>query len=251
MAKPRITEGRSILSRHRPPTDTELLAIPWLIELEPAARRRIEPAIVVAEVQPGELLCRIGGPPNYWFGVIEGLLKMSNDRVDGSPITYSGLPPGGWFGEGTLLKREPYRYNIQTLRRSIVAGLPSEDFHALLDHSILFNRFIMNQFNERLGQFIAAHETDRLDNPDARVARNLAGLFNPVLFPGGGGSLLRITQQELAYLVGLSRQRVNEALLAIQERGAIRIEYGGLRVLDLPALRQGDFGQRKPRATKK
>ena len=49
--------------------------------------------------------------------------------------------------------------------------------------------------------------------------------------------MLRITQQELAYLVGLSRQRVNEALAALQHQGFIRIEYGGLRVLDLQALR--------------
>jgi CRP/FNR family transcriptional regulator, cyclic AMP receptor protein len=46
--------------------------------------------------------------------------------------------------------------------------------------------------------------------------------------------MLRITQQELGYLVGLSRQRVNEAL---QRAGVIRIEYGGVRVLDLAALR--------------
>jgi len=151
-------------------------------------------------------------------------------------MTYSGLPPGGWFGEGTALKREPYRYNIQALRRSLVAGLPVDDFHWLLDHSIGFNRFVMNQLNERLAQFIAARETDRLNDPDVRVARNLAALFNPVLFPGVG-ELLRITQQELAYLIGLSRQRVNEALRTLQAQGAIRVEYGGLRVIDLAALR--------------
>ena len=75
----------------------------------------------------------------------------------------------------------------------------------------------MNQLNERLGQFIAAREIDRLNDPDARVARSLAALFHPVLYPGVG-DVLRITQQELGYLVGLSRQRVNEALSALQER---------------------------------
>ena len=182
--------------------------------------------MVVGDAEPGDLVCRIGRAPTYWFGVVEGLLKMSNDNADGTSMTYSGLPPGGWFGEGTALKREPYRYNIQALRRSVVAGLPIDDFHWLLDHSIGFNRFVMNQLNERLGQFIAARETDRLNNPDARVARNLAALFNPVLFPGVG-ELLRITQQELAYLIGLSRQRVNEALRTLQAQGAIRVEYGG------------------------
>ena len=44
--------------------------------------------------------------------------------------------------------------------------------------------------------------------------------------------------QELGYLVGLSRQRVNEALQALQGRALIRIEYGGVRVLDLDGLRR-------------
>jgi CRP/FNR family cyclic AMP-dependent transcriptional regulator len=228
----------SLRERVRPATPEELQNIPWLHTLTPAERRRAEAAVVVGDAQSGDLVCRIGRPPTFWFGVVEGLLKMSNDNADGTSMTYSGLPPGGWFGEGTALKREPYRYNIQALRRSVVAGLPVDDFHWLLDHSIGFNRFVMNQLNERLGQFIAAREADRLNNPDARVARNLAALFNPVLFPGVG-ELLRITQQELAYLIGLSRQRVNEALRTLQAKGSIRVEYGGVRVLDLAALRAG------------
>jgi CRP/FNR family cyclic AMP-dependent transcriptional regulator len=228
----------SLRERVRPATPEELQNIPWLHTLTPAERRRAEAAVVVGDAQSGDLVCRIGRPPTFWFGVVEGLLKMSNDNADGTSMTYSGLPPGGWFGEGTALKREPYRYNIQALRRSVVAGIPVDDFHWLLDHSIGFNRFVMNQLNERLGQFIAAREADRLNNPDARVARNLAALFNPVLFPGVG-ELLRITQQELAYLIGLSRQRVNEALRTLQAKGSIRVEYGGVRVLDLAALRAG------------
>ena len=165
---------------------------------------------------------------------------MSNENEQGQTITFSGLPPGGWFGEGTVLKHEQYRYNIQALRRSLIAGLPVDTFDWLLDHSIGFNRFVMHQLNERLGQFIAAREVDRLTSPDLRVARNLAALFHPLLSPNVGG-ILRITQQELAYLVGLSRQRVNEALRTLQARGWIRIEYGGLRVLDLQALRAGEL----------
>jgi CRP-like cAMP-binding protein len=161
---------------------------------------------------------------------------MSNVSAQGTQITYTGIPPGAWFGEGTLLKREAYRYNIEALRKSLVAGLPVEVFWALLERSIPFNRFVMNQLNERLGQFIAAREIDRANEPDARVVRSLAALFHPVLYPGVG-ELLRITQQELAWLVGLSRQRVNQALNVLQAAALIRIEYGGVRVLDLEGLR--------------
>jgi len=115
--------------------------------------------------------------------------------------------------------------------------LPIEAFHELLEGSIAFNRFMLNQLNERLGQFIAAREIDRISDPELRVARNLAALFHPQLYPGVG-SLLRITQQELGYLVGLSRQRVNQALNTLAAHALIRIEYGGLRVLDLQGLRR-------------
>ena len=224
--------------RRRDPTPAELDGIPWLGVLLPDERAQAAAQVKVSDARPGDYVCRVGRQVTYWFGVIEGLLKMNNDSEQGQPMTFTGLPPGGWFGEGTALKREAYKYNIQALRRSVVAGLPVETFHWLLDHSIGFNRFVMNQLNERLGQFIAAREIDRIDSPDLRVARNLAALFNPALYPGVG-SVLRITQQELAYLVGLSRQRVNEALATLQDQGAIRVEYGGVRILDLAALGGG------------
>ena len=217
-------------------TEAEIATIPWLSLLLPEERARALDKLRVGDAQAGDYVCRIGKPVTFWFGVVQGLLKMSTDDSQGMTMTFTGVPPGGWFGEGTALKREPYRYNIQALRKSVVAGLPVDTFHWLLDHSIGFNRFVMNQLNERLGQFIAAREIDRLHNPDVRVARSLAARFNPVLYPGVG-EILRSTQQELAYLVGLSRQRVNEALTALEAQGTIRVEYGGLRVLDLTALR--------------
>lgn len=54
----------------------------------------------------------------------------------------------------------------------------------LLDHSIPFNRYMIEQLNERLGQFIGMMENERLLDIDTRIARVLAALFNPVLYPG-------------------------------------------------------------------
>jgi CRP/FNR family transcriptional regulator, cyclic AMP receptor protein len=226
----------ALASRSRAASREELQSIPWLDRLDAAERDRVVADMRVVNVKPGELVCRVGRPVTYWFGLIDGLLKMSNDSALGMPITFTGMPPGGWFGEGTVLKRESYRYNIQALRKSVVAGITVDTFHWLLDRSIPFNRYITMQLNERLGQFIAAREIDRMTNADDRVARSLGALFHPVLYPGVG-ELLRITQQELGYLVGLSRQRVNEALAALQAAGVIRVEYGGVRVLDLERLR--------------
>ena len=240
-AFPLATDARRVsAARSRAALQGDWEHIPWLRTLGVDERQRALADLRVVEVQAGELLCRVGKPVTYWFGVIDGLLKMSNDSTSARgamPITFTGVPSGGWFGEGTVLKNEVYRYNIQALRSSVVAGIPADTFTWLLDRSIGFNRFVMSQLNERLGQFIAAREIDRLTHPDERVARSLAALFHPVLYPGVG-ELLRITQQELGYLVGLSRQRVNEALRSLQDVQAIRVEYGGVRVLDLPRLQR-------------
>jgi CRP/FNR family transcriptional regulator, cyclic AMP receptor protein len=240
MSAPVATDAsrpNSLRQRARSPSEAELAMVPWMPVLDAAERARVVAGMQVVDADPGDFVCKIGRQANYWFGVLDGLLKMSNDSSLGFAITFTGVPPGAWFGEGTLLKREVYRYNIEPLRKSVVAGLDIASFEWLLERSIPFNRYVMNQLNERLGQFIAAREIDRLNDPDIRVARNLAALFHPVLYPGVG-SLLRITQQELGYLVGLSRQRVNEALRVLQEEGLIRIEYGGVRVLDLAGLRR-------------
>jgi CRP/FNR family transcriptional regulator, cyclic AMP receptor protein len=233
-------EELSLSQRRRSPTAEELKLIPWLAGLEPHHHLRACAALQVGDARAGDYVVRIGRPVTYWFGLIDGLLKMSNETADGRSITLIGVPPGGWFGEGTVLKQENYRYNIQALRPSVVAGIPVETFHWLLDQSIAFNRFVMNQLNERVAQFIAARESDRMTSPEARVAAGLAALFNPVLYPGAS-NILRITQQELANLVGLSRQRVNQALRELEQRELVRIEYGGLRVKDLYALRQAAF----------
>jgi CRP/FNR family transcriptional regulator, cyclic AMP receptor protein len=235
-----MVKENSVHQRRRPLTLAELNDIPWLRLLQAVERERITPQLVVSDLLTGDHVCRIGKPVTYWFGVLSGLLKMSTDNESGQTMTFTGIPPGGWFGEGTAIKREVYRYNIQALRPSLVAGMPVDTFHWLIDHSLGFNRFIMQQLNERLGQFIAAREMDRMTNPELRLARHLAALFNPVLF-SGVGEVLRITQQEMAYLVGLSRQRVNEALRVLETRQLIRVEYGGLRILDLQGLRTASF----------
>ena len=219
------------------PTLGEMLkASLWSRSLSPEQLRRVEGETLTRQVPAGGFVCRKGEPVEHWIGVVDGLVKMTNLSADGKPTTFTGLPTGGWFGEGSLLKNEPRKYDVVALRNSQVAYMPKTTFSRLLDTSIEFNRFLLIQLNERLGQFIAAREIDRLNSPNARVARSLAALFNPTLYPGVG-QVLRITQQELAYLVGLSRQRVNEALAALQARGVIRVEYGGVRVLDLQALR--------------
>lgn len=208
----------------------------WTRGLDPALRARVEAETVTRTCPAGSLVCRKGERVDHWIGVVDGLVKMANVSAAGKPISLTGIASGGWFGEGSLLKDEPRRYDIVALRDSIIAYMPRGAFMALLDHSVAFNRFLIMQLNERLGQFIGLVEHDRLLGPDARVAQCIAGLLNPVLY-GSVDASLPITQEELGQLAGLSRQRVNQALKVLEQAGLLRVDYRGITVLDLAGLR--------------
>ncbi|HET7730182.1 MAG TPA: hypothetical protein VFK48_09130, partial [Usitatibacter sp.] len=94
------------------------------------------------------------------------------------------------------LKDPVRKYDVVTLRESRVAYMPRATFEWLLDTEIGFNRFLLMQLNERLAQFIAMVEYERLLQPDARVARSLAGLFNPLLYPDQATDI-QLSQEEL------------------------------------------------------
>jgi CRP-like cAMP-binding protein len=216
--------------------DAMLEASPWARALPAAERARVAGEVVVRACPAGGYVCRKGEPVEHWIGVIDGLVKMANVSADGKPTSFVGIPSGGWFGEGSLLKDEPRRYDIVALRASEIAYMPRATFLRLLDTSMAFNRFLLTQLNERLGQFIAMVEHDRLLGPDARIARCVAAMFNPYLYPGIGPAL-PIAQEELGQLAGMSRQRVNQALKRLEQAGLLRVDYGGVTVLDLPGLR--------------
>lgn len=184
----------------------------------------------------GGYVVRIADPCDHWVGIIEGLVKMSVTAPDGKVSTLTGLTAGGWFGEGSLIKRELRRYDVIALRDTRAAFMPRTTFERLRNTSLPFNHYLQNLLNARLGLFIGLLEYDRLLGADARVARCLASLFNPDLYPEPG-PYIDLQQSEVGLLCGLSRQRVNTALRRLQEDALIRIEHRGLTVLDLPGLR--------------
>ncbi len=209
----------------------------WAKDLTAEQIARVEIDTVEQFVPKGGYVCRKGEMVDAWIGVLDGLVKMNNLSPEGKSVTFTGLSKGGWFGEGTLLKQEIRKYDVVALRDSRIARMPSKTFMWLLDTSLPFTRFLLMQLNERLGQFIGMVEFDRLLDVDTRVARCLAALFNTHLYPGAD-TLLQISQEEIGYLSGASRQRANQALQVLEKEGLLKADYGGIQILDLEGLRR-------------
>jgi len=214
-----------------------LVKNPWMEDLSPAQQQLVRGTLYERHYNAGDIICRKGSAAEEWVGIIDGLAKISCESHTGKQISFiTGIPSGSWVGEGSLLKREPRRYDIVALRKSRIGFMPAETFFTLLEESISFNRFLLTHFNERLGQFIGYMEYDRFLSPEARVARSLASMFNHELYPSIHYKL-EVSQEELGNLSGISRQRVNQALHVLQSEKIVNVKYGAITILDIDALK--------------
>jgi CRP/FNR family transcriptional regulator, cyclic AMP receptor protein len=214
--------------------DDLLTASRWARGLSAEQLRRVRATTLVRRFQPGNFVCHRGDFSNFWIGVIDGLVKVTNLSKTGKSVTFATFPANSWFGEGSILKQELRKYDVVALRDSLVALMPTTT------SSIHFNHFVITQLNERLGEFISAFEHDRLNDLDARVAHTIAAMMHPQLYPNRGGRI-EITNEELSYIVGTTRQRVNHALQVLEKCGLIKVEYRVITVLNIVGLR--DFAR--------
>lgn len=209
----------------------------WSKELLPEEIERARRGIVERTYGKGAYLCHQGDRFDCWAGMISGLVKLSTVSDSGKQVSLAGLAAGAWFGEGSILKNEARRYDLVALRETRLALMDIATFNWLLEHSVGFNRFLVHQFNERLGQFIGQVENDRMLDATGRVARALASIFNPRLNPGVGKHIA-ITQEEIGLLSGLSRQVTNQSLKVLENAGVLQAERGGIVIRDWSDLQK-------------
>jgi CRP/FNR family transcriptional regulator, cyclic AMP receptor protein len=208
----------------------------WSRELAAPDIEVARAGIVERSYRSNETVFMRGDQFDYWTGVVSGLARMGIVSRGGKATTFTGMAPGAWFGEGSVLKNEPRRYDVVALRDTRLALMDRRTFFWLYENSAAFNRFLVTQLNERLGQFIGLVEYGRTLDATARLARSIASLFNPILYPDLSRHL-EITQEEIGALSGISRQNANQCLKQLEREGLLRVEYGGVTIVDLERLR--------------
>lgn len=209
----------------------------WSRDLEQGEFERARAGIIEKTYSRGAYICHRGDEMEHWTGLVSGLVKVSTASLSGKSVSLAGMRACGWFGEGSVLKGEPRQYDLVALRDTRLALMNRATFLWLFDNSVAFNRFLVWQLNARLGQFIALVEYDRSLEGKARLARTIAWLFHPTLYPDAGAKL-DITQEEIGLLSGLSRQVTNKSLAELQDEKLIEADRESITVRDLDALRR-------------
>lgn len=215
-----------------------LSSAPFAARLSPEHLARLGRDVVMKDFAAGSRICRKGASADYWIGIAYGSVKIQVTSSEGRGTTLATFSEGCWFGEGTLLKGECWPFDAVALCDSRVAMVPVSAFHWLLENSFPFNRFLIDQLNARLGQFIGRCEHARLHQTSQHVAHCIAELLDPRLYPAPERPYLHMSQEELGKLAGVSRAIVNEALHNLARSGIVRVSYGSISVIDPEGLRR-------------
>jgi CRP-like cAMP-binding protein len=203
---------------------------PWFAHFAPALQDKVIRSCLTQRVRKGETALVAGDVSDGWYAVLTGFVKLQSPGAEDNVAAYLALCGGEWFGEGSVLKDEPRRYDVIALRDTEMMCLPRELFHELLATSLPFSHAVLHHMNQRLAQAMAIIEANRSGSIEQRVALYLGPLF------WHGLRTLNLSQEELGTLAGLSRQSTNKALQGLQAQGLITLKSGRVAATNAAAL---------------
>jgi len=217
------------------PVDKMLSVVPWYNGLPELERNLVRSELRTVSLATGEYLFRAGSKSLGWYGVVEGLVKWTSPGADGKSLSLAGFSIGSWFGEATMLRRERFEYEVIALRPSRIVILPRDTCERLWNHNIEFTKALTMHLAQRVNWLMASYTGNVLLDVDTTVARAVAAQFDAERHADTQGRL-KISQEEIASLCGVSRQRCNAALTRLARAGVLQTHYGGMTILDKDAL---------------
>jgi CRP-like cAMP-binding protein len=180
----------------------------------------------------GEILFRQGDPATEMFVVLDGRIAIATQAGDGREAVVAVLEKGGLCGELALFDDAPRAADGRALTDTVVAALPYAPVRETLQSQPDLLWVMVRLLAERLrATDEALADAVFLDVP-ARTAKRLLELAK-----GSDRFSIPLTQEELASMIGASRERVNKALALFTRLGWIEIEgRGQYRILDRQSL---------------
>ena len=188
------------------------------------------------------LICARGEPPEEWIACARGAVRVSSTSITGKQITLTYVEPGIWFGDVAILDGDKRTHDAYAHGETTLLCVSKADFKRILAEHVEFSEAILRLNARRVRQLYGLVEDLNTLPLRARLAKQLLHLSRSYGVPGKESTETRIglqlAQEELAQLLGASRQRVNQELKSMERESSIRIEPSGLIVRDSNALRR-------------
>jgi CRP/FNR family transcriptional regulator, cyclic AMP receptor protein len=206
---------------------------PWFSKLSPALRAAILARARVQRLADGGVLTARGDPAEHWVGVARGAVRVSSISLAGKQTTLTYAEPGVWIGDISLFDGWPHTHDSHAHGDTTLLVVRKPDFQALLaEHTELYEALL--RLNCRRLRLMFDLVEDLHTRPLAsRLAKQVLALARAYGVVEGEETRigLQLAQEDLAQLLGASRQRVNQELKGFEREGAVRVELTRLVVL--------------------
>ena len=187
------------------------------------------------------MLSARGDPPEQWIACAKGAVRVSSTSVSGKQITLTYVEPGIWFGDVSIFDGDRRTHDCYAHGDTTTLNVAKADFKKILSQHVEFYEAMLRLQSRRIRQLYGMVEDLNTLPLRARLAKQLNHLLRSYGVPSLSDAKairisLQLAQEELAQLLGASRQRVNQELKQMEREQIIRIEPGGLVVLDRDSL---------------
>ena len=207
----------------------------WFGRLSPSLRHDILRSAYVKRYKDGALICARGDMPEAWMACAKGAIRVSSTSFTGRQVTLAYIEPGVWVGDMALFDGDTRTHDAYAHGETTLLCVSQADFQKILQQHVELYDALLRLQAQRLRQLYGLVEDLNTLPLRARLAKQLLHLTRSygVMSLSDSNEIrigLHLAQEELAQLMGASRQRVNQELKSMEREEVIRIEPGGLIV---------------------
>ena len=218
-----------------------LRALPIFEQVDDASLASLTRVAALRRVPRHTAVLHAGDRTDNIYFVLSGLLKVQIADEEGREVILSMLGPGELFGEMGVLDDHPRSATVLAVEPSEVVVIGKNDFKRCLVENPDVSLFIMRNLTRRLRMADRAIESLALLDVYGRVARLLLEAAETI--DGRRVVTQKLTKQDIAKMIGASREMVSRVMRDLTAQGLLREEEGQLVLLDLEAFRRHGDGR--------
>lgn len=208
-----------------------LRADPWFVTLTGAQQQQLLSLGRKRQLSAGQPLFSRGDAFCGIYVLLDGQLLISGLHQSGRQALLTLLTPGQWLGEIALFDQKPRTHDAAALQETVLWHLPKAALQQLVHADPLWWQAFGQLLTSKLRQVFIELEDRAVLSAAQRLARRLVQLSQQQ-------ADIPLQQEQLGQLLSLSRQTTNQLLRQLVAQGLIQTQYGGITVLNRPALLQ-------------
>ncbi|MEA3088313.1 MAG: family transcriptional regulator, cyclic receptor protein [Paraburkholderia sp.] len=208
----------------------------WFRSAPAAMQAQLIEAGRVERLAAGERLFTRGDSDNGLYCVLDGLVRIGAASSAGKEALLAIIEPVNWFGEIALFDNRPRTHDAYAERDSELFHVPRTALAALLERTPGYWHAFGLLLTQKLRLAFDAIEEAALLPAAQRVARRLLLMAGGYGEPGALRRVLKVPQEDLAMMLALSRQTINQVLKEFEAQGALKLGYAEIEIADVQKL---------------